>query len=82
MIVSSSTQRFNATAAVSGLLKNLVNKGLRGVNLASFDTRLAMSKIEETPALRFSVRMFGHSACVAKLMGDMLKKKGGADRSL
>ena len=77
LIVGSPTQRFRPTAPISNLLKNLANKSLKGVRVAAFDTRLTTDKIEETPALAFFVRLFGHSAYAAKPMGDMLKKKGG-----
>ena len=77
LIVGSPTQRFRSTAVISSLLKGLADKSLKGVKVAAFDTRLTMGKIEETPALAFFVRLFGHSAYAAKPIADMLKKKGG-----
>jgi flavodoxin I len=77
LIIGSPTQRFRPTAAISNLLKGISENGLKGVKVVVFDTRLTTREINETPALAFFVRLFGHSAYAAKPIADTLKNKGG-----
>jgi flavodoxin len=77
LIVGSPTQRFNATLPISNLLAGMPQKGLQGVKVAAFDTRLTPRQIGETPILAFFVRLFGQKAYAARHIADHLKKKGG-----
>jgi flavodoxin I len=73
-IVGSPTQQFKATAATKSFLKAIPAKGLKGVRVAAFDTRLTQSNIDGTPVLPFFVKLFGYAADpIAK----ELQKKGG-----
>jgi flavodoxin len=77
LIVGSPTQRFRPTAAINNLLKSIPKNGMRGVKVAAFDTRLAVSDIEKTPVLAYFVRLFGRSAYAAKPISGRLTKRGG-----
>lgn len=77
LVVGSPTQRFNATPALMNLLKGLARGSLKGVKVASFDTRLTKSEIATTPVLAFFVRLAGAGAYAAKHIADQLKKAGG-----
>jgi hypothetical protein len=74
LIVSSPNQKFRPTAAISNLLKVMPNHSLKGVKVASFDTRLTWSEIEMTAVLAFFVKIFGFAA---KPIADRLKSKNG-----
>lgn len=74
LIIGSPTQRFRPTAAINQLLKGIAKNSLKGVKVATFDTRLTMRNIERTPILAFFVRIFGYAA---KPISVRLKKKGG-----
>jgi flavodoxin len=74
LIVGSPTRQFRPTAAIKNLLKQIPQDGLKGVQVAAFDTRLTVSDIEETPVLPFFVRLFGYAA---QPISDRLEKKGG-----
>jgi flavodoxin len=74
LIVGSPTRQFRPTPAINNLLKQIPKGGLKGVQVAAFDTRLTVSDIEETPVLPFFVRIFGYAA---KPISDRLEKKGG-----
>ena len=74
LIVSSPTRQFRPTAAIDNLLKRIPKNGLKGVKVATFDTRFTMGAIEESRVLPFFVRLFGYAA---KPISDRLKKKGG-----
>jgi flavodoxin I len=77
LILGSPTQRFNATPAMMSFLKGIPQDGLKGVQVAAFDTRLTKSNIEKTPLLAFFVRLSGAAAYAAKHIADLLRKKGG-----
>lgn len=77
LVIGSPTQRFRPTAAISNLLKGIPENSLKGVKVAAFDTRYTTREINETPALAFFVRLFGHSTNAAKPIADILEKKGG-----
>jgi len=74
LIVGSPTRQFRPTPAINNLLKGIPKNGLKGVQVAAFDTRFTESEIEETPVLTFFVRLFGYAA---EPISDRLKKKGG-----
>lgn len=74
LVVGSPTQRFRPIAPVSNLLKSIPSGALRGVKVATFDTRLTQSQIESVGILAFFVRIFGYAA---KPIADRLQKKGG-----
>jgi flavodoxin I len=77
LIVGSPTQRFRSTPTISNLLKRIPKKGLKGVKVTAFDTRLTPREIDETPVLPFFVKLFGQSAYAAKPLTDKLKERGG-----
>lgn len=77
LIFGSPTQRFRPTPAISKMLDGIPQNSLKGVKVAAFDTRLAMSEINKTPALAFFVKISGDSAYAAKHLAVRLKKKGG-----
>jgi flavodoxin len=74
LIVGSPTRQFSPTGATTSLLKSIPKNGLKGVKVASFDTRFTVSEIEKVRILAFFVRLFGYAA---KPISDRLKKKGG-----
>ncbi len=74
LIVGSPTQRFRPTPPISSLIKSLPAKGLSGVRVAAFDTRLTVEEIEGHGVLAFFVRIFGYAA---KPIARLLQKKGG-----
>ena len=77
LVVGSPTQRFNATPAITNLLKILPNNSLKGVQVAAFDTRFPQREIDKTPALAFFARLWGRSAYAAKHIAVSLRRKGG-----
>ena len=74
LIAGSPTRQFRPTTAMTSFLKGIPGNGLKGVKVATFDTRITQSKIEATPVLAFFVRIFGYAA---KPMAKILQKKGG-----
>ena len=74
LIVGSPTQRFNPTEDIKNFLKSLPPRGLKGIKVAAFDTRLTIEDIEEIAILAFFVRIFGYAA---KPIANGLKRKGG-----
>jgi flavodoxin len=73
LIVGSPTRGFRPSDGIKDFLKNIPSGGLKGVKVASFDTRIAR---EDTgnPVLRFMIGVFGYAA---KPIGDRLARKGG-----
>ncbi len=74
LVVGSPTRVFKPTKTITNFLKSISKKGLKGVKVAAFDTRLTMSVIEESRVLLFFVRLFGYAA---KPIAEKLKGKGG-----
>ncbi len=73
LVVGSPTRGLRPTEAISKLLNALPQNQLAGVQVAAFDTRLALDKIDST-FVRFLVSKGGYAAgTIAKI----LKKKGG-----
>jgi flavodoxin I len=74
LIVGSPTQRFMATPALMAWLNGIPRDGLRGMQVAAFDTRLTEQQIRATPVLKWFVRK---SSYAAWWLAKQLKKKGG-----
>jgi flavodoxin len=73
LIVGSPTRAFSPTPAIKNWLKSLPPNSLKGVRIAAFDTRIALSDVNSS-LLTFMVKLFGYAA---KPIGDRLAKKGG-----
>jgi flavodoxin len=75
LIVGSPTRGFRPTPAINSLLKSIPENGLKGVKVATFDTRFTEDEIESSVfILRILVNLFGYAA---KPIADRLEKKGG-----
>lgn len=74
LVVGSPTQRFNATPPVNEFLDHLSKDDLKGIKVASFDTRFTEDEIEKTKVLEFFVNIFGYAA---DPISNKLVKKGG-----
>ncbi len=77
LVVGSPTQRFNATPAITALLKGIPTGALRGVKVAAFDTRFPQSEIDKVRALAFFVKLWGRAAYAARHIAVALQQKGG-----
>ena len=73
LVVGSPTRGFRPTEGIRDFLKGISSKGLAGVRVAAFDTRLATSDIKSA-VLRMLVNIGGYAA---KPIAGRLKKKGG-----
>jgi flavodoxin I len=74
LIVGSPTRAFSPTPATVAFLKKIPTKGLEGVKVAAFDTRMPMN--DQVPGiLKFMAKIFGYAA---KPIVDRLEKKGGS----
>ena len=73
LIVGSPTRAFRPTGGITAFLKNIPPDGLKGIKVASFDTRIATSEIK-SGFLKSMAKMFGYAA---KPIGKKLVKKGG-----
>ena len=74
LIVGSPTRGFRPTPAISNLLKSVPQNGLKGIKVATFDTRLTEEKIESSVfILRILASIFGYAA---KPIADRLREKG------
>ncbi len=73
LVVGSPTRGFRPTEAVTGLLKRIQPKTLKGVKVAAFDTRFNADELDSA-GLRFLVKTGGYAA---KRIADQLKKVGG-----
>lgn len=73
LIVGSPTRGFRPTPAISNLLKSVPKNGLKGVQVAAFDTRISLSDVDSR-ILPVLIKAFGYAA---KPIADRLKKKGG-----
>ena len=75
LIVGSPTRAFSPSPAIKKFLKSIPKNGLKGVNIAAFDTRITDEEIDSAVFfLRFLVNIFGYAA---KPIVDRLVKKGG-----
>jgi flavodoxin len=73
LIVGSPTRAFRPSDAVKDFLKKIPSGGLKGVKVASFDTRIAREDTSN-PVLRFMIGVFGYAA---KPIRDKLARRGG-----
>lgn len=73
LVVGSPTQRLRPTPATNSFLDSIPSQGLKGMQVAAFDTRLEMNE-SQPGVLRFFVRIFGYAA---DPIAEKLKKKGG-----
>ncbi len=73
LIVGSPTRAFSPTPETKKLLGSIPQHGLKGVKVAAFDTRIALSDVDSR-ILPVFVKVFGYAA---KPIADRLKKKGG-----
>ncbi|MCR4407886.1 MAG: flavodoxin family protein [Anaerolineae bacterium] len=73
LIVGSPTRGFRPTPAITNLLKSVPKNALKGVKVAAFDTRIALSDVN-SPILSVFVKIFGYAA---QPIADELTKKGG-----
>ena len=74
LVVGSPTQKFRPLPATTTFLKAIPAKGLQGVKVAAFDTRITEAAINKVRVLAFFVRVFGYAASP---IADRLEKKGG-----
>lgn len=73
LIVGSPTRKFAATLEISNFIKSISTHGLKGVQVAAFDTRISLNDIKPS-AFRFLVKLGGYAAGpIAK----RLMNKGG-----
>jgi len=73
LIVGSPTRAFHASPKTTAYLKRIPSGGLRDINVAAFDTRIAPEDVK--PALlRFLVKLFGYAA--APIQKKLIKKGG------
>ncbi len=73
LVVGSPTRGLRPTEAISKLLNALPQAHLAGIQVAAFDTRLALDKIDST-FVRLLVSKGGYAAST---IAKVLKKKGG-----
>ena len=73
LVVGSPTRAFRPTAAIVNLLKGIPRDGLKGVKVASFDTRIDKEDVNNA-ILGFMTKIFGYAA---KPISNRLVKKGG-----
>lgn len=73
LIVGSPTRGFRPSEKTVNFLKLIPKKGLKGVKVAAFDTRLSLPEIK-SKSIRFIVKTGGYAA---KHIANSLKKKGG-----
>lgn len=73
LIVGSPTRAFKPTKAILDLLNRIPSKGLEGVKVAAFDTRISTVDANSR-ILNILVKQFGYAA---EPIGEKLKKKGG-----
>lgn len=72
-IVGSPTRGFRPTPVIKDFLKGIPQNGLKGVQVAAFDTRMPTEEVKNAIYSGF-VKVFGYAA---RPMADLLKKKGG-----
>jgi flavodoxin I len=74
LVVGSPTQQFRATEAMRNFLDTIPANGLKGVRVATFDTRLTQAFVDQNKILSVFERMFGYAA---ERIAKALKQKGG-----
>lgn len=73
LVVGTPTRAFRPTEKISSFLKKIPINGLKGIKVATFDTRISPSDIRSS-ALRFLVKIGGYAA---KPIAGNLTKRGG-----
>jgi flavodoxin len=73
LIIGSPTQKFRPLGSVNKFFKKIPGKSLNSIKVAAFDTRIALSDIDNK-ILKFFVKIFGYAA---EPIAENLKKKGG-----
>ena len=73
MIVGSPTRAFKPTKALVDFLIKIPSNGVKGINVAAFDTRISTTDVN-LRMLNGFVKIFGYAA---KPIADKLQKKGG-----
>jgi len=73
LIVGSPTRAFKPTKAIVDFLIQVPSNGLKGINVAAFDTRVNTEDVNSR-ILNGFVRIFGYAA---KPIADKMQKKGG-----
>jgi len=73
LVVGSPTRAFQATRAVTQLLRRIPSQGLRGVRTAVFDTRVSIEDVGSA-LLTIMVNLFGYAA---EQVAKRLQRKGG-----
>lgn len=73
LIVGSPTQGFQPTPAIKKWLDSLPARGLNGVKVAAFDTRMTVEDVNAR-IFTFLVKFFGYAA---QPIANRLQKKGG-----
>lgn len=79
LVVGSPTQRMNFTEGLGEFLARIPARGLAGVRVAAFDTRISnedMQDLVQSRVTRFVVRTFLHRFAATPIAAE-LKKKGG-----
>jgi flavodoxin len=74
LVVGSPTQGFRPTQPVTHFLKALPERGLDGLQVAAFDTRIGEADIAKNRFLAVMVRLFGYAA---EKIAKTLTRKGG-----
>ncbi|MBC7083922.1 MAG: flavodoxin family protein [Firmicutes bacterium] len=74
LIVGSPTRAFRPTKAITDFLNGIPSNGLKGVEVAAFDTRISTADVRSR-FLKVMVSLFGYAA---KPIADKLVQKGGA----
>ncbi len=73
LIVGSPTRAFKPTKAIHRFLKQIPDQGLKGTQVAAFDTRVSLADVNSR-LLNFMVKLFGYAA---EPIARKLQKKGG-----
>lgn len=73
LFVGSPTRAFKPTKALVDFLIRITPDGLKGINVAAFDTRISATDVNSKVLSGF-VKIFGYAA---KSIADKLEKKGG-----
>ncbi len=73
LVVGSPTRAFSPTPEISKFIRSLPPRSLKGIDIATFDTRISLDDINSR-ALSALARLLGYAA---KPIADKLKKKGG-----
>lgn len=73
LLVGSPTRAFKPTKAIVDFLIKIPSNGLKGINVAAFDTRVSVTDVNSR-MLNGLVKIFGYAA---NSIADKLQKKGG-----